>query len=235
MGIRSTKAENSWSAFSSQIRRVGVFFLRSPAGCDERFLILYFAFWYFVEEIEQVFLGVGKVLPNVLPAIFSLTIWKVWRKTFELAIDAGVAGLSIEDIRADGQSGFYDTATSVGRIRATRAAIDQIGEDVVLVARTEILLRGMPHASQRPSIGSWLSLARVPQVAPSTRLAWWRRHEGYRRSWFAPWHREPVNLLVMRPGLSQAEIADARCAPGSVSAGGSREPLWAQPCGWPRR
>ena len=65
-----------------------------------------------------------------------------------LAVDAGVAGLSIEDIRADSQSGLYDTATSVARIRAARAAIDQTGEDVVLVARTEILLSDPSRLSE---------------------------------------------------------------------------------------
>jgi 2-methylisocitrate lyase-like PEP mutase family enzyme len=55
------------------------------------------------------------------------------------AIAVGVAGLSIED-RIVGQSGLYDIATSVERLKAARAAIDQSGEDVILVARTEGLL-----------------------------------------------------------------------------------------------
>ncbi|MBP2309762.1 2-methylisocitrate lyase-like PEP mutase family enzyme [Azospirillum melinis] len=58
------------------------------------------------------------------------------------AVNIGVAGLSIEDIRADGGPGFYDTDTSVERIRTARAALDHTGEDVILVARTEILLSG---------------------------------------------------------------------------------------------
>ena len=55
------------------------------------------------------------------------------------AIAVGVAGLSIED-RIVGESGLYDIATSVERLKAARAAIDQSGEDVILVARTEGLL-----------------------------------------------------------------------------------------------
>ncbi|CAO3358140.1 Probable carboxyvinyl-carboxyphosphonate phosphorylmutase (EC 2.7.8.23) [Azospirillum melinis] len=56
------------------------------------------------------------------------------------AVNVSVAGLSIEDIHADGGPGFYDTATSIERIRTARAAIDQTGKDVILVASTEILL-----------------------------------------------------------------------------------------------
>jgi 2-methylisocitrate lyase-like PEP mutase family enzyme len=55
------------------------------------------------------------------------------------AIGTGVAGLSIEDRKADG-SGLYDREFAVERIRAARAAIDGSGEDVILVARTEGLL-----------------------------------------------------------------------------------------------
>jgi 2-methylisocitrate lyase-like PEP mutase family enzyme len=56
-----------------------------------------------------------------------------------LAIKAGVAGLSIED--RDVEKGtLYDTCTSVERLKAARRAIDQSGEDVILVARTECLL-----------------------------------------------------------------------------------------------
>ena len=53
-----------------------------------------------------------------------------------LAIEAGVAGLSIED---RGRSGLYDKATALERLDAARAAIDAAGGDAILVARTEIL------------------------------------------------------------------------------------------------
>lgn len=56
-----------------------------------------------------------------------------------LAIDAGVAGLSIED--RDGKK-LYAEDVAVGRIRAARQAIDDSGEDVLLVARCEGFLTG---------------------------------------------------------------------------------------------
>ncbi len=52
-------------------------------------------------------------------------------------IETGVAGLSIED--REGQ-GLYPLDLAVERIRAARAAIDQSGQDVVLVGRCEAYL-----------------------------------------------------------------------------------------------
>jgi 2-methylisocitrate lyase-like PEP mutase family enzyme len=134
-----------------------------------------------------------------------------------LAVGAGVAGLSIEDIRADGQSGFYDTATSVGRIRAARAAIDQTGEDVVLVARTEILLSDPARISK--AIDKLVAFADAgadclyaPGVIETADITDMVRA-------VAP---KPVNLLLMRPGLSQAEIADIGVRRISVGGGLAR-------------
>lgn len=57
-----------------------------------------------------------------------------------LAIEAGVAGVSIEDWSG---SALYDLPTAVSRIKAARAAIDASGQDVILVGRTEGYLRGV--------------------------------------------------------------------------------------------
>lgn len=56
-----------------------------------------------------------------------------------LAIEAGVAGLSIEDWSG---STLYDLPVAVERLKAARAAIDASGQDVILVGRTEGYLRG---------------------------------------------------------------------------------------------
>ncbi|GGF49536.1 hypothetical protein GCM10011611_64950 [Aliidongia dinghuensis] len=120
-----------------------------------------------------------------------------------LAIGTGVAGLSIEDIRADGQSGFYDTATTVERIRTARTAIERSGEDVILVARTEILLSNPTRVAE--AIDKLVAFADAgadclyaPGVAEKEDIAAMVRA-------VAP---KPVNLLIRNPGLSQAEIAD---------------------------
>ena len=57
-----------------------------------------------------------------------------------LVIEAGVAGVSIEDWSG---SALYDLSTALERLKAARAAIDASGEDVMLVGRTEGYLRGV--------------------------------------------------------------------------------------------
>ncbi|WP_454716297.1 isocitrate lyase/PEP mutase family protein [Caulobacter segnis] len=57
-----------------------------------------------------------------------------------LAIEAGVAGLSIEDWSG---SALYDLPMALERLKAARAAIDASGQDVILVGRTEGYLRGI--------------------------------------------------------------------------------------------
>jgi len=130
-----------------------------------------------------------------------------------LAIGTGIAGLSLEDIRADDQPGFYDTATAVERIRAARAVIERSGEDVVLVARTEILLSDPTRVSE--AIDKLVAFADAgadclyaPGVAEKADIAAMVRA-------VAP---KPVNLLARNPGLSLAEIADLGIR--RVSAGG---------------
>jgi 2-methylisocitrate lyase-like PEP mutase family enzyme len=56
-----------------------------------------------------------------------------------LAIKAGVAGLSIEDRQA---KGLFPRNVAVERIQAARKAIDDSGQDVMLVARCEGFLTG---------------------------------------------------------------------------------------------
>lgn len=62
-------------------------------------------------------------------------------------IATGVAGISIEDTRVEG-AGLHDKAFAVERVRAARTAIDASGEDVVLVARAEILLHDNARVSE---------------------------------------------------------------------------------------
>ena len=61
-----------------------------------------------------------------------------------LALETGVAGLSIEDSTADPARPLYDLDTAVARIRAARRAIDHSGGDALLVGRAECFLVGRP-------------------------------------------------------------------------------------------
>jgi len=61
-----------------------------------------------------------------------------------LAVDTGVAGLSIEDSKRDKENPVYTLEEGAARIAAARAAIDKKGGDMLLVGRSENFLVGRP-------------------------------------------------------------------------------------------
>jgi 2-methylisocitrate lyase-like PEP mutase family enzyme len=115
-----------------------------------------------------------------------------------LAVNAGVAGLSIED-RVVGDPGkLYETSLAVERIRAAHAAIDKTGEGVLVggsvstaIDKLVALADAGADCLYAPGIGiAGLStkddvVALVKAVAP-----------------------KPVNILVVGPGVTLAEYAD---------------------------
>jgi 2-methylisocitrate lyase-like PEP mutase family enzyme len=120
-----------------------------------------------------------------------------------LAIQTGVAGLSIEDRQLEEPFGLYDKAFAVERIRAARAAIDQSGEDVILVARTEGLLSD--PAAIKPAIDKLIAFAEAgadclyaPGVRDKADIAAMVRA-------VAP---KPLNVLAMGGGTGVAELAE---------------------------
>jgi len=60
------------------------------------------------------------------------------------AIATGVAGLSIEDSTGDPAAPLLPLPEAVARMRAARAAIDDSGEDVLLIGRAENFFVGRP-------------------------------------------------------------------------------------------
>jgi 2-methylisocitrate lyase-like PEP mutase family enzyme len=119
-----------------------------------------------------------------------------------LAIDTGVSGVSIED-REFEADGLYDLDFAVARIRAARAAIDASGHDVILVARTEGML--IDSAALSPAIDKLVAFAEAgadclyaPGVREPADIAAMVRA-------VAP---KPLNVLVMRPEMRLAELAD---------------------------
>jgi 2-methylisocitrate lyase-like PEP mutase family enzyme len=135
-------------------------------------------------------------------------------KNVALAIQTGVAGLSIEDRAIEPPFGLYDKDLAVARIRAARAAIDQSGENVVLVARTEGLLTD--PAALKPAIKKLVAFAEAgadclfapgvrekPDIAALVRAV-------------AP---KPLNVLAMGYGMSLAEYAELGVR--RVSVGGA--------------
>jgi 2-methylisocitrate lyase-like PEP mutase family enzyme len=131
-----------------------------------------------------------------------------------LAVGTGVAGISIEDRRVDGVAGLYDPGLALERIVAARVGINRTGEDVVLVARTERLLSS-PGSVIR-AIDSLVSFAGAgadclyaPGVHKKSDIAAMVKA-------VAP---TPVNVLVMGPGMTVAELADLGVR--RVSVGGA--------------
>ncbi|HEY9024356.1 MAG TPA: isocitrate lyase/phosphoenolpyruvate mutase family protein [Burkholderiaceae bacterium] len=61
-----------------------------------------------------------------------------------LAVDTGVAGLSIEDSTGDPARPLHDLPEALARLRAAREAIDAAGGDTLLVGRAENFLHGRP-------------------------------------------------------------------------------------------
>ena len=65
-----------------------------------------------------------------------------------LAVETGVAALSIEDSTGDASRPLYDVSLAVERMRAARRAIDATGGDTLLVGRAECYLVGRPHLDE---------------------------------------------------------------------------------------
>jgi 2-methylisocitrate lyase-like PEP mutase family enzyme len=65
-------------------------------------------------------------------------------ESVRLAIETGVAGLSIEDATGDAANPLHDIDTAVARLRAARTAIDQAGGDTLLIGRAENFIAGRP-------------------------------------------------------------------------------------------
>jgi 2-methylisocitrate lyase-like PEP mutase family enzyme len=65
-------------------------------------------------------------------------------ESVRLAVECGVAGLSIEDSTGNDSTPLYEIDAAVERVRAARKAIDKHGTDALLVGRAECFLAGMP-------------------------------------------------------------------------------------------
>ena len=118
------------------------------------------------------------------------------------AIGTGVAGLSIEDTKVEGR-GLHDKASAVARIKAARSAIDASGQDVLLVARAEILLHDPARISE--AIDKLVAFAAAGAdclYAPGLN----KRDDII--TLVKAVSPKPVNILMWGPGLTFQELAD---------------------------
>ena len=69
-------------------------------------------------------------------------------ESVRLAVETGVAGLSIEDSTGVAATPLYEMEQAIERIRAARRAIDTAGGDTLLVGRAECFLVGRPDLDE---------------------------------------------------------------------------------------
>lgn len=69
-------------------------------------------------------------------------------ESVRLALDTGVAGLSIEDSTGRAAQPLFTLDDAVARLRAARRAIDEAGGDALLVGRAECFLVGRPDLDE---------------------------------------------------------------------------------------
>ena len=65
-----------------------------------------------------------------------------------MAVETGIAGLSIEDSTGDPADPLFEFTLAVERIRAAREAIDRSGKAIVLTARSEGFVVGRPDLAE---------------------------------------------------------------------------------------
>ena len=139
-----------------------------------------------------------------------------------LAIRTGISGISIEDRKIGAISELYGLDVAVERVRAARRTIDQTGENVILVARTEGLL--IDPAAVSAAIDKLVAFASAGAdclYAPGVRE---KSHIALMIRAVAP---KPLNVLVLGPGLTVAELADLGVRRISVGSGLARVALGA--------
>jgi 2-methylisocitrate lyase-like PEP mutase family enzyme len=146
-------------------------------------------------------------------------------ESVRLAVETGIAGVSIEDsiaardLGADpGASGaekLFPMEVAVDRMRAARRAIDAAGADVMLIGRAECFLVGLPDIEITVArLKAYADAGADCLYAPGIRTA------EHIRTIVEAVHPKPVNLLVGAPSdLSLAQIADLGVR--RVSVGGA--------------
>jgi 2-methylisocitrate lyase-like PEP mutase family enzyme len=124
-------------------------------------------------------------------------------ESVRLAVETGVAGLSIEDSTGDKAKPLYDFDHAVARMRAARQAIDRAGGDTLLVGRSEGFVAGTPDLDETiRRLKAYAAAGADCLYAPGIKT---REEIAAIVQAVAP---KPVNLVIGRPiGLTVAEAA----------------------------
>ena len=136
-------------------------------------------------------------------------------ESVRLAVEAGVAGLSIEDSTGDAARPLFSVDEAVARLRAARGAIDRNGGDTLLVGRAECFLVGRPDLAETVRrLQAYANAGADVLYAPGIRS---REQISAVVAAVAP---RPVNLLV--GSVSDLTMADiAALGVRRVSVGGA--------------
>lgn len=128
-----------------------------------------------------------------------------------LAVETGVAGLSIEDSTGDKANPLYDFDLAVKRIKAARAALDKTQSGVLLTARSEGFFVGRPDIEETAKrIKAFAEAGADVLYAPGI------KDEAHIAAIVQAAGGKPVNLLTMGHSLDQAAKLGVR----RVSIGG---------------
>jgi 2-methylisocitrate lyase-like PEP mutase family enzyme len=112
-------------------------------------------------------------------------------QSVRLAVETGVAGLSIEDSTGDQAAPLYALDVAVERIRAARRAIDATGGDTLLVGRSEGFIVGRPDLTETiVRLKAYASAGADCLYAPGIRT------QEQIRAVVAAVAPKPVNLLI---------------------------------------
>jgi 2-methylisocitrate lyase-like PEP mutase family enzyme len=112
-------------------------------------------------------------------------------ESVRMAVDTGVAGISIEDSTGDAGDPLRNVDEAVARLRAARAAIDQTGGDTLLVGRAENFIVGRPDLDDTIArLKAYAEAGADCLYAPGIRT---RSHVAAVVAAVAP---KPVNLLI---------------------------------------
>jgi 2-methylisocitrate lyase-like PEP mutase family enzyme len=133
-------------------------------------------------------------------------------ESVRLAVQTGIAGLSIEDSTGPrdaggpagaGQASLFELNVAVERLRAARRAIDESGGDVLLVGRAECFLVGQPDIDLTTTrLKAYAGAGADCLYAPGIRTV------EHIRAVVEAVYPKPVNLLVSAPiGLTLEQIA----------------------------
>ncbi|SHH39003.1 isocitrate lyase/PEP mutase family protein [Pollutimonas bauzanensis] len=136
-------------------------------------------------------------------------------ESVRLAVETGVAGLSIEDSTGLAANPLYEIDVAVARLRAARAAIDKAGGDTLLVGRAENFFVGRPDLEDTIA-----RLKAYAQAGADCLYAPGIRTRGQIAAVVAAVAPKPVNLLVGAASeLTLQDIADLGVR--RVSVGGA--------------